>query len=360
MKFIYLSRNFNRCGYYILEHLLNEGIFPVAVIIPEDPNTQLLDDPSFLRIELENYLSEVKRLNGKPLRFTKSLKLLSQSNGIPFLSLKSIKTVESMSILNQLSPDLIVLGGGWHELIPEKIISLPRLGVINTHPSILPEFRGRDVHRWQIAAGVRRSGVTIHYVDSHFDTGDILEQAVVNVGPKDNAHDLIENIARISGPILESVISRIRAQSPEKLKGKAQLAKDDGCRYFSRWKWESEDFLKVQWSCASSQLTSFIRACSQESFKYNGPHTICNGIKFIIRDAEITNLRDQCSHGSGVIVGAGSDGLLVTVGNGTVINLTLIQPATEKGWPEEVNSEPAYPAIKILEKFNIKIGDQFS
>lgn len=355
MKFVYVSKNGNRCGYAILEHLLNAGFTPMAVILPRTLTPNPFDDTSTAASELNNYTAEVKRLNGRRLRFTKSLKLLAESNSVPVFHFESIKTLDAWTCLSMLAPDLIVLGGGWHELIPQKIISLPRLGVLNTHPSLLPDFRGRDVHRWQIAAGVEKSGVTIHYIEEYFDSGDIVEQAVVNVSPNDSAHDLIEKIAHISGPIMESVIRRILAQTPEKLKGHVQIAKNDSNRYFGRWRWESQDFLKITWRLSANELSRFIRACSQESFKYNGPHTVCNGIKFIIRDAETTALKTKLY--PGVIIGKSSDDLLVSTGSHIALKLKTIQLATDKGWPEEPNSARAYRAIKALENLNIKIGD---
>ena len=347
MKYIYVSRNANRSGYHILEHLINADLYPIAVILPETS------------INPKNFLSEVKQFHGEPLRFTKSIKLLARSNNVPVLELKSIKTEDAWSYLNDMTPDLIVLGGGWPELIPEKVISLPKLGVLNTHPSILPDYRGTDIHRWQIAAGVKKSGVTIHYIDKHFDTGDILDQAIVDVEPKDSPQDLFEKIACISGPLMESTIKRIWANSPKKTKGKIQIGRKDNSRYYGRWDWENSDFLKLNWRRGSSELVNFIRACSQESFIYNGPHTSCNGEKFIIREADIVTHKLN-TQTPGKIIDINDDGAIISTGSEfLMVNLKLIQRATEKGWPTEPNTSLAYDAKKNLENCKIKIGDCF-
>ena len=90
MKFIYVSKNGNRCGYAILEHLLNAGFTPMAVILPRTLTPNPFDDTSTAASELNNYTAEVKRLNGRRLRFTKSLKLLAESNSVPELPMKGV------------------------------------------------------------------------------------------------------------------------------------------------------------------------------------------------------------------------------------------------------------------------------
>src|SRR3989339_881631 len=143
MKFVYLSRHFNRSGYYILEDLIHNRKGDILGLIV--PNTRsLLDHPVFAWIELLRYRLELFWYKTEDCRFKRSIVLLARRNNVPVYYVKSVKTEKFYSLLKVLSPELIVLGGGWLELLPARIIDFPKLGIINTHPSLLPEFRGGD------------------------------------------------------------------------------------------------------------------------------------------------------------------------------------------------------------------------
>ena len=68
----------------------------------------------------------------------------------------------------------IFISGGWPELINKKIFNIPKYSAINIHPSNLPDFRGGDVHRWQIYKESKFTGISIHNVNENFDSGSII------------------------------------------------------------------------------------------------------------------------------------------------------------------------------------------
>ncbi len=84
---------------------------------------------------------------------------------------------------------------GWMLLLPREIIEAYRGRIINVHPSLLPDFGGKGmfghhVHEAVIAAGCKRSGITIHLVDEHYDSGSILAQFECEVLPDDTPQTL--------------------------------------------------------------------------------------------------------------------------------------------------------------------------
>ena len=97
-----------------------------------------------------------------------------------------------------LELDLIVLGGGWPELLPLNIIEAPLIGSINTHPSLLPDFRGTDIVRWQVFNNVKKTGVTIHYMDERFDTGQIIGQVEMDVEDIETPQLITTKLAKMS------------------------------------------------------------------------------------------------------------------------------------------------------------------
>lgn len=90
---------------------------------------------------------------------------------------------ETLEQINQVNPDLIVLAG-YLLKIPKDIIDL--YTIINIHPALLPNYGGKgmygySVHKAVIEAGEKYSGITIHYIDEHYDNGSIIVQAYCNV-----------------------------------------------------------------------------------------------------------------------------------------------------------------------------------
>ena len=88
---------------------------------------------------------------------------------------------------------LVVLAG-FMRLLSEEFCSTWHNQLINIHPSLLPSFKGLDVHQRMIDAAVRFGGCTVHYVRHEMDTGPIIAQAAVPVHPDDDADKLAARI----------------------------------------------------------------------------------------------------------------------------------------------------------------------
>ena len=100
--------------------------------------------------------------------------------------------------VNELHPDLIVLAG-FLVVIPPAMTETYRNRIINIHPALLPAYGGKGmyghhVHEAVIAAGEKESGITIHYVNDHYDQGAIIFQAKCPVLPTDTPDDLATRV----------------------------------------------------------------------------------------------------------------------------------------------------------------------
>ena len=95
--------------------------------------------------------------------------------------------------LEQAQTELICLAGFMRLLTP-SFVTHWNDRLINIHPSLLPSFKGLDVHQRAIDAGVRFSGCTVHFVRPDMDSGPIIAQAVVPIEGTDDAHSLAERI----------------------------------------------------------------------------------------------------------------------------------------------------------------------
>lgn len=99
-----------------------------------------------------------------------------------------------LAMLQELKTDLIVLAG-YLKLIPSEWVSAFPNRIVNIHPALLPKFGGKgmygmNVHKAVVAQGEKESGITIHYVNTHYDEGQIIFQATTPVSDGDSPEDV--------------------------------------------------------------------------------------------------------------------------------------------------------------------------
>lgn len=105
-------------------------------------------------------------------------------------------------------PDLVVLAG-FMKILPANFVQALSGKLINTHPSLLPEFKGAHAVRDALAAGATKTGVTIHKVDEGVDTGEIIIQQEVLIEPGDSEEVLHERIKRVERDLLVRTVEEI-------------------------------------------------------------------------------------------------------------------------------------------------------
>lgn len=339
MRFLYVSRQFNRSGYYILDSLIKANVKPVGVLLPTLNEVEELNNISKRENFVSNYLNNCAKKWLEPVRFLESIQLLAEKNGIPVYKKMTIKGEVVFDWLNSLSLDMIVLGGGWPELLPTNVIKLPKIGAINTHPSLLPDFRGTDIHRWQVLHRVKKSGTTIHYIDETFDTGDIIGQVEVIIDSNDTPQDLFDKTAKAAGPLMVEIMKNHIARYPNRLNGIVQKERTNTNRYYSRWRWDDADFLKIDWNLQAEVIRSKILASTQEDTVFNGPYSMQCGKKWIFRKAETVELKSKNLSKPGDIIGIDDYGILVKCADKSLaLRVTQIQEGTNRGYPQEPNT----------------------
>lgn len=105
----------------------------------------------------------------------KKLEHTCTQNNIPFSRNKKINSEETIQQIKEVQPDLGVIAH-FERLIKQPIIEIPRMGFINLHPSLLPDYRGMAPQHWPIINREKETGITVHYVDETADTGNIILQ----------------------------------------------------------------------------------------------------------------------------------------------------------------------------------------
>lgn len=127
------------------------------------------------------------------------------------------KTAFECEIVKQLQEkevDFIVLAG-YMRLIGDTLLTSYSNRIVNIHPSLLPAFPGKDAIGQAFEAGVKLTGVTIHYVDEGMDTGPIIDQKAVEVMPGDTRETLQHRIQETEHWLYPTVLQRILSNVKE-------------------------------------------------------------------------------------------------------------------------------------------------
>lgn len=132
-----------------------------------------------------------------------------------------------LDAMERLQPTLVVLAGFMRILDP-LVVQAFRGRIINTHPALLPSFPGTHAIRDALAAGVRVTGCTVHWVDEGVDTGPIIDQAAVRVMDDDDEDTLHERVKAVERELLVSVVTRLVGQSPNPQVGSDGKGRVDG------------------------------------------------------------------------------------------------------------------------------------
>jgi phosphoribosylglycinamide formyltransferase 1 len=119
------------------------------------------------------------------------------------------------ALLDEHEIDLVVLAG-YLRLVPPAIVEKHDTRIINVHPALLPAFGGpgmygQRVHHAVIDAGVRVSGVTVHFVNNDYDRGCIIAQWPVPVFPSDDAGTLADRVLRVEHMLYPRVVDAVAA-----------------------------------------------------------------------------------------------------------------------------------------------------
>ena len=121
--------------------------------------------------------------------------------GIPVYQPQKIRAEESYEYFRDAAPDVVVIIA-YGQIIPARLIEIPRLGWINLHGSLLPKYRGAAPIHWAIAKGETRTGLTTMQIDAGLDTGPMLLKHETEIAPDETAPELYARLAEAGAPLI--------------------------------------------------------------------------------------------------------------------------------------------------------------
>jgi len=254
-----------------LERLLGKGEEIVAVYCPPDAPGGKLDP--------------VKQ---------KALQL-----GVPVRQHKSFKDPEVREEFVALNADLAILAFVSF-IVPRQVFSVPRLGSICFHPSLLPKYRGASAINWALIKGETVTGLSLFWVDPGIDTGPVLLQKQVKVEPDDTTGSLYFNkIFPLGIEAIGEAVDLIKAGNPPRvIQDESKATYDPPC---------TDEHAKIDWSKPAQEIYNLIRGCDPQP----GAHATYNGKMVRLFDARLESSANSAS--AGQVTGIGGEGVTIAL-----------------------------------------------
>lgn len=152
-------------------------------------------------------LTQPDRPKGRGLKLQPSaVKVAAEQLNIPVAQPETLKTAEVQSMLASFRADIMVVAA-YGLILPESVLTLPRLGCLNIHASLLPRWRGAAPIQRAIEAGDKQTGVGIMQMDKGLDTGAVLFELTTPILERDTAKTLHDRLAILGG---EAIVETLR------------------------------------------------------------------------------------------------------------------------------------------------------
>jgi methionyl-tRNA formyltransferase len=218
-----------------------------------------------------------------------NFKTFSEEAKVPYYEVKHINDKSSVEILKNYNPDLLIVLG-WSQLLNDEVLSIPTIGTIGAHASLLPKMRGSAPINWAIIKGEEKTGNTLMWLNIGVDTGKIIDQYEFQINLYDSCNTLYEYVAESNRVMLERSLPLIAKE------GSIGIAQEDN----------GEDLLPrrkpadglINFNQTSLELYNFIRALTRP---YPGAFFKYRDQKVIIWKASYSNLF-KISNETGVIL----------------------------------------------------------
>lgn len=187
------------------------------------------------------------------------VKVYAQEHGIPVLQPVKMKDEVFVELLRSYHADLQVVVA--FRMLPEIVWAMPRFGTFNVHAALLPQYRGAAPINWAIINGETRTGVTTFFLDHEIDTGRIIIQHEIAIGPEDNVETVYDALMEKGAEIaIETIDKIIEGDGHVESMPQEQLT-TSGEELHNAPKLFKENCI-IDWNKSAKQIHDFIRGLS--------------------------------------------------------------------------------------------------
>ncbi len=265
---------------------------------------------------------DVRAGRGRVLRPT-PVKELALELGLPVMAPSSLKSPDFAKELQEFAADIFVVVA--FRILPRSIYSMPRLGSINLHGSLLPRYRGAAPIQRALMDGAEETGLTVFSLADKVDTGGTVLQKTMAIFPEDNFTTLAERMAKESGALLVEALDQMES-------GKAQIVAQDDSLATAAPKITAADCL-IDWNSTAATIVNQVRGLSETP----GAYTSWRGKRLKVLAAKVVAAKESgggdCEPSrtlaSGEVALSGKK-ICIGAGNGSALEVKVLQPEGKK------------------------------
>ncbi|RKY31224.1 MAG: methionyl-tRNA formyltransferase [Candidatus Omnitrophota bacterium] len=264
------------------------------------------------------------------------VKALAQAHSVEVFQPATLKDDFVFETLKKYNPDLFVVIA-YGQLLPEKILNIPKIFSVNAHASLLPEYRGAAPINWALINGEKKTGVSIIKMVKVMDAGPIIRQKEIAIMLQDNALTLENKLANLAAEeLIQALISieqknyKLKEQDEAKVSFAPKLKKEDG---------------RIDWEKPAEQIINLIRGCAG----WPGSFTYYKGKILKIYQASVRDSTDvQGGVNKGQISGFSEDSIIIATGRGTLAIQEL-----------QIEGKKRMSAREFLSGHQMRVGEIF-
>lgn len=244
---------------------------------------------------------------GKAVQMTPVKEAALELN-IPVYQPVKVREEGFLQQIEAMKPEVIVVAA-FGQILPQRLLDIPKYGCINIHASLLPKYRGAAPIQWVIIDGEKETGITTMQMNAGLDTGDMLEKAVVPIDPEETGGSLHDKLSAAGGKLILSTLDKLE---------KGQLVpvpqtEENTCYA----KMLDKALGKIDWNQDAQRIERLIRGLNPWPSAYTG----LEGKTLKLWQAKV--VEEDYPGQPGQVVKAGKNELLIKTGKGTLSVLSL-------------------------------------
>ena len=261
-------------------------------------------------------------------------KLVAETRGIPVLQPTRLKSGEFLNQIRGFAPDLGVVAA-YGRLLPDALLAIPRLGMINIHASLLPAYRGAaPVHR-AVINGDAETGVSIMQVVTALDAGPVFATAARPIGPDETTPEVEHDLARIGAALMVQVVDDLDA-------GRAHSTPQDDSRATLAPRIEKHEGA-IEWTLPAAAIHNRVRGLQPWPLV----SAMIDGKRLAIHRTAVTDV--ETKEAGGTVLRAERGDLQVAAGDGRVLRILVLQAEGKRPMEarEFLNGYPLRPGVRF-------------
>ena len=262
------------------------------------------------------------------------VKVVAEAAGLKVLQPEKVREPEFLDTIRELAPDLLVVAA-FGQILPQALLDIPSIMPINIHGSLLPALRGAAPIQWAIIQGLDRTGITIMEMDAGMDTGPMLLQDGLDIGPDETFGSLYQRMADLGARLITDALDLL-AQG--KLEPVAQP--EEGITMAPPIK---KEMAHVDWKNSNREIHCLIRAMDPAP----GAYTMWKGQRLRIYSPELISM-DASDAEPGTVCAVEKDKVTVACGDGCLALGELQWPGKKRlACAEFLRGRPVKPGEKF-------------